>query len=113
MGQRHGAEAIAGHVPLDPRLRGRELVAHGGLRVAAELGVPERVVADLVALARQVLELAAGQVRLVEEIVRGLGARQHVERGGVAELGMLAREGLEDADGARRDRSPSRPPFWM
>src|SRR4029077_1806327 len=82
-------------------LRGRELVAHGGLRIAAELGVPERVVADLVALARPGLELAAGQVRLVEEIVRSRGSRQHVEGRGVPEARVLAREGLEDADAAR------------
>src|SRR4029077_4843807 len=101
VGQGHGAEAIAGHVSLHPYLRSGELVAHGGLRVAAELGVPERVVTDLVALARQVLELAAGEVRLVEEIVRSLRPRQHVEGRGVPEARMLAREGLEDADAAR------------
>src|SRR5688572_28152747 len=50
-----GARAIAGDMALDPVLGRGDLLAHHGLRVAAERGVPERMVADLVAAARQVL----------------------------------------------------------
>jgi hypothetical protein len=96
----HGPEAVAGHVPLHPHLRGRELVPHRGLRVARQLRVPEGVVADLVALAGQVLELATRELGLVEQGIGRLGPGQDVERGRVAEAGVLPGEGLEDADAA-------------
>jgi hypothetical protein len=100
------ARAIAGDVTLDPVLGRGDLLAHHGLRVAAERGVPERMVADLVPSARQVLELAGGELGLVEEAVGPIGARQDVERRGVAELRVLALEGLENAHRAVRVQHP-------
>src|SRR5262245_55279488 len=55
--QREGPRAVAGDVALDPVLRGGNLLAHDGDGIAAERGVPEGVIADLVAVAREVLEL--------------------------------------------------------
>src|SRR6059036_3750396 len=72
------------------------------LRILAEIRVPERVVADLVAVAHQVLELLAFVGRLVEEMVGRVRAGEHVERRAVAELRMLAGERFEDADGRLR-----------
>jgi hypothetical protein len=64
------------------------------------------VVADLVALAGQVLQLAGSELGLVEEAVGGIGARQHVEGRGAAEAGILAREGFQDAQAALRIDDP-------
>ncbi len=58
------------------------------------------MVADLVAPGSQVLELAPGQLFLVEEAVGRVGSRQNVEGRGVSELGVLALECLHDADRA-------------
>jgi hypothetical protein len=101
-----GTRAIAGDVALDPVLGRGDLLAHHGLRVAAERGVPERMVADLVAVARQVLELAGGELGLVEEPVGPIGAGQDVERCGVPEPRVLALEGLENAHRAVRVQHP-------
>src|SRR5262245_66256480 len=60
--------------------------------------MPERVVADLVALTHQELELLAFVLGLIEEPIRLARAGEHVERAAAAEIGMLALEGLEDAD---------------
>src|SRR5215510_5983673 len=60
--------------------------------------MPERVVADLVALTHQELELLAFVLGLVEEAIRLARAGEHVERAAAAEIGMLALEGLENAD---------------
>src|SRR5262245_12314277 len=83
---------------LYPLLGQGELLAHDGLGVPREVGVPERVVADLVASVDQVLELARGKGGLVEEAIRWIGTGQDVEGCGVAEFRMRALEGLEDAD---------------
>src|SRR5262245_10067261 len=60
--------------------------------------MPERVVADLVTLTHQELELLAFVLGLIEETIRLARAGEHVERAAPAEIGMLALEGLEDAD---------------
>src|SRR6266508_5539598 len=99
-GQRQGPDAVARHVALNPLLRRRQLPAHHALGILGEVRVPERVVADLVAAPRKVLQLAPRQLLLIEEAVGRFGARQDVEGRRAAEFGVLAFEGLEDADGA-------------
>ena len=99
-GQGERADAIGWDMPLDPLLGRGDLLTHHALGILGEIGVPERVIADLVASAGQVLELARGQLLLVEEAVRRIGAGEHEEGRRVAELRMAPLEGLEDAHGA-------------
>ena len=100
--QRERADLVLGHVALDPLLRLGDLHAHDRLVVLAEVGVPERVVADLVAVAHEVLQLPALVLRLVEEAIGLAGAGQHVERGGATEVRLFAQERLEDSHRALR-----------
>ena len=71
-----------------------------------KIGVPERVIADLVASAGQVLEVARGQLLLVEETVGRIGAGEHEEGRRVAELRVSSLEGLEDPHRAIRIHDP-------
>ncbi len=65
-------------------------------------GVPERVIAELVAPASQILELPLSQLGLSKQIVRWVGRREHAEHGGSAEVRMPLDERLEDPErGAR------------
>jgi hypothetical protein len=59
--ERERSRAVVRDVSLDPLLRARDLRAHGRLVVLAEIRVPQRVIADLVALEDQVLQLPAGR----------------------------------------------------
>src|SRR5207247_2446502 len=77
VGQRERAWLVGGDVTLDPLLGAGDLRADGRLVVLPEVRVPERVVADLVAAAREEPELLAHVRGLVEEParrVRGRGA---------------------------------------
>jgi hypothetical protein len=58
------------------------------------------VVADLVTLAHQELQLLALVRRLIEQAVRTAGARKHEEGPGAAEVRLLAEERFEDPDAA-------------
>src|SRR5437870_13353951 len=83
---------------LDPHLSVRDLRADRRLGVLGEVRVPEGVVADLVAVTRQELELLTFEGRLVEEPVGRARARQHIEGAASTEIRMLLEECLEDAD---------------
>src|SRR5438067_1683493 len=78
MRERDRARTVVGDVALDPHLGFGDLSADRRLRVLGEVRVPEGVVADLVAVARQVLELAPLVLGLVEEPIGLGGAWQHV-----------------------------------
>ena len=98
MGKRERARAVIRHVALDPHLSLGDLAAHHGLLVLSEVSVPEGVVADLVPVGHEELELLSGVFVLVEELVRTAGSRQHVERRGPAEIGTLTDERLQHPD---------------
>src|SRR5215471_2272648 len=86
-------------MPLDPYLSLGHLRANSRLGILGEVRVPERVIADLVAVANQVLKLLPLQRRLVEEAVGRTCTGEHVERGAMAKVRALASERLEDTDG--------------
>src|SRR5205807_942489 len=96
--QRERAELVVGDVALHPDLGVGELAADHRLVVLAQVGVPERVVAELVAMLDEPAELAGHVLGLVEEPVRRIGPRQDEERGGPTELRLLLDEVLQHAD---------------
>ncbi len=95
-------DPVLGDVTVDPHLGARDLVADDGLGVLAEVRVPERVVADLEAVAHEVLELLRLVLGLVEEPVGLAGAGQDVEGRLPPEVGMGLGERIEDPHRAVR-----------
>ena len=71
MGRAKLPDPVARDVLLYPLLGRGELLAHDLLGILGEVRVPQGVAADLETVAGQVLELAAGQLFLVEETVGG------------------------------------------
>src|SRR5262249_45450470 len=67
--QGEGSKLVAGDVLLHPVLGGGDLRTDDRFRIATQIRVPERVVANFVAVRREVGELAGHERRLIEETV--------------------------------------------
>src|SRR5512146_86995 len=63
--QREGAHAVSGHGRVDGDQAPRDLLLHPGVRERGQVGVPERVRAELESLVRQEPELAEAPGRLL------------------------------------------------